>query len=266
LRDAITNSKAKKYHGNSDHMNELPTMDEQAKTFVLAEPSPFAFYEEDTKQFLDEQDPIWEKNVLEKFTWVSVAIRRHNVERTPSVIALLSDKKVMENYSMLNNDELSLKIEKLNNKKWTLRTIKETTVMPDYKSDFSWRKLYHKLCFEQMLDNLTITCDFPMMYEFINKLGGEIPVLRVSIIDKTKLKSNHYWLMAVLGKMTALKVLKLNLPQGVKFGGEGFKFLQKGFNYMHENGRLLDKIYFNRILGSNSEEFLYPCIKMQQDL
>lgn len=63
-----------------------------------------------------------------------------------------------------------------------------------------------------MLNNLTITCDFKMLYEFINKLGAEIPVLRVSIIDKTKLKSNHYWLMAVIGKMPALKVLKLHLP------------------------------------------------------
>jgi len=48
--------------------------------------------------------------------------------------------------------------------------------------------------------------------------------------------------MALLGKMTALKVLKLHLPTGVKFGAEGFKFLLKGFNYMHENGRMLDKI------------------------
>ncbi len=114
-----------------------------------------------------------------------------------------------------------------------------------------------------MLDNLMITCNFPLMYDYINKLGSEISVLRLSIIEKTKLKSNHYWLMAVLGKMSALKVLKLHLPQNVKFGGEGFKFLLKGFNYMHENNRLLDKIYFNRILGANSEEYLYPCIKMQ---
>lgn len=167
---------------------------------------------------------------------------------------------------MTDNDELSLKIEKLNNKKWSLRSVKNTTVLSDYQDDFSWRKLYHKLCFEQMLDNLMITCDFPLMYEFINKLGAEVPVLRVSIIEKTKLKSNHYWLMAVIGKMPALKVLKLHLPQGVKFGAEGFKFLVKGFNYMHENGRMLDKIQFNRILGGNSEEYLYPCLKTQQNL
>jgi len=35
---------------------------------------------------------------------------------------------------------------------------------------------------------------------------------------------------------------------------------------MHENGRMLDKIYFNRILGQNSEEYLYPCLKQQTQL
>jgi len=49
---------------------------------------------------------------------------------------------------MIDNDELSLKIENLNNKKWALRKIKETTVLSDYKPNFSWRNLYHKLCFE----------------------------------------------------------------------------------------------------------------------
>jgi len=67
---------------------------------ILGEPSPFVFYEEEKKEFLDEQDPFWEKSVLEKFSWVSVAIKRHNVESKPSVLALLSDKRIMDNYSM----------------------------------------------------------------------------------------------------------------------------------------------------------------------
>lgn len=247
-------------------MNELPPIDEQAKNFILSEPSPFTFFDETDKELLDEQDPYWEKSVFEKFNWVSVAVKRQNIEPKPSVLALVSDNKVMENYTMLDNDELSLKIENINNKKWSLRKVKDTTVLSDYKPNFSWRNLYHKLCFEQMLDTLSTTCNFPLMYEYINKLGTEIPVLRVSIIEKTKLKSNHYWLMAVIGKMSALKVLKLHLPTGIKFGGEGFKFLLKGFNYMHENGRMLDKIYFNRILGQNSEEYLYPCLKQQTEL
>ena len=45
------------------------------------------------------------------------------------------------------------------------------TVNPDYPSTFSWRNLFHKLCFEQMLGNLGVTKDFKLFYEYINKLG-----------------------------------------------------------------------------------------------
>jgi len=48
--------------------------------------------------------------VFEKFSWVSVAVKRNHIEAKPSVLALISDNKVMENYVMLDNDELSLKL------------------------------------------------------------------------------------------------------------------------------------------------------------
>jgi hypothetical protein len=57
-------------------MNELPPIDEQAKSHILSEPSPFAFFSESDKELLDEQDPYWEKVVFEKFSWVSVAVKR----------------------------------------------------------------------------------------------------------------------------------------------------------------------------------------------
>jgi hypothetical protein len=41
-----------------------------------------------------------------------------------------------------------------------------------------------------MLANLSITADFKLLYDYIEKLGPEIQVLRVGTIDKTKLKSN----------------------------------------------------------------------------
>lgn len=86
-------------------------MDVQAKEYILSEPSPFAFFFNETdKDNLDEQDPYWEKVVFEKFSWVSVAVKRNHIEAKPSVLALISDNKVMENYVMLDNDELSLKL------------------------------------------------------------------------------------------------------------------------------------------------------------
>lgn len=118
-----------------------------------------------------------------------------------------------------------------------------------------------------MITNLSVTCDFKMMYDYINKLGHEIQVLRISIIDKTKLKSNNYWLMALVSKMPALKVLKMHKPQGGKsLGKDGYKFLQKGLNYMKENGRSLSKISFHQMLGPETAEYLYPCLKLHEEL
>jgi len=53
LRKAIDNSKAKRYHGSSDHMNELPALTEQARDYILKEPSPFSHYNAEKKEFLD---------------------------------------------------------------------------------------------------------------------------------------------------------------------------------------------------------------------
>ena len=59
LRKAIDNSKAKRYHGSCDHMNEMPKLTEQAKDFILAEPSPLSHYNVEKKEFLDAQNPFW---------------------------------------------------------------------------------------------------------------------------------------------------------------------------------------------------------------
>lgn len=48
-------------------------------------------------------------------------------------------------------------------------------------------------------------------------LGPEVPVLRVNMIKKEKLKSNNYWIMALVGKMPALEVIKFHNSQNLDF-------------------------------------------------
>lgn len=55
-----------------------------------------------------------------------------------------------------------------------------------------------------MLENFVDTLDFKLFYKYLNELGPEIPVLRARMMDKQKLKSNHYWLMALVSKMPHL--------------------------------------------------------------
>lgn len=49
LHKAISNSKEKKYHGSSEHMNELPELPDQIREHLMADPSPFVHYNEATK-------------------------------------------------------------------------------------------------------------------------------------------------------------------------------------------------------------------------
>ena len=103
------------------------------------------------------------------------------------------------------------------------------------------------------------------MYDYINKIGAEIPVLRLGTIDKKSLKSNHYWLMAVVSKMTSLKVLKLHKHNGdTNFGQDGFKFLQKGLAYMQQNGRQLQKLSLTNL--SDTGNNLHSCLKCIPDI
>mmetsp|Transcript_47983 Transcript_47983/g.65030 ORF Transcript_47983/g.65030 Transcript_47983/m.65030 type:complete len:108 (-) Transcript_47983:966-1289(-) len=106
----------------------------------------------------------------------------------------------------------------------------------------NWRQLFHKLCFEQMIFYFPQLLDFKLMHQFITDLGPEIKNLRIKIINKTALKSNHYWIMSIVGKLTNLKVLKLHKDSDVTFGEDGFKFLTKGLKYLQQNETKLDKI------------------------
>jgi len=90
-------------------------------------------------------------------------------------------------------------------------SVEKETIIDDYNpATFSWRKLFHKLCFEEMIDNFTKICDFEKMYRYIHVLGSEIPVLRLKILEKKNLKSNFYYLMVIIGRLPTLSILKLH--------------------------------------------------------
>jgi len=48
--------------------------------------------------------------------------------------------------------------------------------------------------------------------------------------------------MALVGRMTNLKVLKLHRDSLVTLGADGFKFFEKGLKYFQENGGSLVKL------------------------
>jgi len=101
----------------------------------------------------------------------------------------------------------------------------------------------------------------------VNKLGSQLQVLRVPTLDKTKMKSNHYWVMVLVSKLANLRVLKLHDRQcNFHVGQDFFKFLLKGLNYMTSQGRQLQKVQISNLKGFSTGEFMYPCLKSHSDL
>jgi hypothetical protein len=88
-------------------------------------------------------------------------------------------------------------------------------------------------------------------------MGPHIETLRLRILDKKFFKSNNYYLMAMLGRMKNVKILKVHKSSITAFGADGFKFLQKGLKYFQENGGSIEKIQINNILGGGADEYLF---------
>lgn len=57
LKESISNSRRKKYHGSDDNMNELPKIAEQAIAFINEKTTPWNLM--NGKNFLEEKDPKW---------------------------------------------------------------------------------------------------------------------------------------------------------------------------------------------------------------
>ena len=118
-----------------------------------------------------------------------------------------------------------------------------------------------------MQANFDRILDFEVFYDYINKLGNSLEVLKVVSLDKTKLKSNHYWIMVLLTKLTKLRVVKFCGNTNIAIGPDLFKFMIKGMNYMAKEGRQLEKFQMNKMLGyCANQDNLYPFLKPNTNL
>ena len=149
LHRAISNSKAKKYHGSSEHMNELPELNDQIKEYLKSDPSPFAHYDEGTKKFVDGANPVWKQACMKRFDWVRRFIEQNiRDEVTPAFLADFSDRNEIIGVQEHSLTDLLLARQQPG---FTLAEVNSEKIYEDYRASFSWRDLYHKLCFEFML-------------------------------------------------------------------------------------------------------------------
>lgn len=93
LRQAVTNSYNKKYHGY--HSNGLPYIGTQINTMLTKEPHAFSYYDENSETFTAADDPCWKKACLERFVKVRRFVERSYKPVTVPEIAAYCDDRAM---------------------------------------------------------------------------------------------------------------------------------------------------------------------------
>ena len=79
LKQSISNSRRRKYHGDCDNVNQLPELKEQSLEVINESFTPWSFVNEDGS-FYDASNPCWEKACISKFDWVAILLKNSAVE------------------------------------------------------------------------------------------------------------------------------------------------------------------------------------------
>jgi len=108
LRQAIENSRKKKYHGNEKDINELPSLEEQAKEFLELKVKPLEFFNSETNEFLPADSPKWQQAVLDKFYWIR--------QLHQNSAASEDNQLLPRDYALMNDDE-AIETKDLNKRK-----------------------------------------------------------------------------------------------------------------------------------------------------
>lgn len=140
--------------------------------------------------------------------------------------------------------------------------------MIDYdEKTFTYKKLMIKLAFEELVKHVQLNYNFEFIYEFVKLFKDDLTCIKLQLLDTTHLKSNNYYLMAIIPKLTKLKILKLYKdPDSLAFGKNGINFLQKAFNFFTKNGGELSKYEFGHGINSLTQDFMYAQLKQMANL
>ena len=106
---------------------------------------------------MDEKDPKWAHACMEKFSWIDQICKTtpQGQELKPFEFAIMADEDRLEvkttEYMKATYDSLRVELRNRNESKAKAQ-IPNYTLIQDYSVDLTWRDLFMKLCFEQMLE------------------------------------------------------------------------------------------------------------------
>lgn len=208
LKQAYKNSAEKKYHG-FDAVRFVPNPIKQIEKYLEKFPKLEDLME--GEKLKNENDPIWKDLVLEKFELARlIKCQFPAMEMTPILI--------LENYERIRRQNLFTK------KKHSFEDYKQQSLdkMEEFElkfknenekilMNFTWRKIYIKFYLEMLIKHFNNFADFKYLYKFLDITSSEIIHFNLDVGSTSNLKSDYNYIRVLLGKITNLKLLNLNV-------------------------------------------------------
>lgn len=260
LKQAIKNSRAKRYHGAIDEILSLPTSEDQIKQLLAKIPTIHDFYEVKTIKLHEEQlskkktqykmqvaskkqmnEASWKEVCLSRWAWIREAMEV-NPEWSAQELYHHSLENLLQGDSLPHN-----RLFRDVNNKWREQKI-QVQLPQQTHPDFNFEQLFLKLDLEDTLLYFDQNPDFQSFYEKLEIAAPKLHSITIPVINIKNLKSGYHFYTQTLSKLTKLTHLLIcGLPESSDpLTAKGVKALSKGFsNYTESGGALLSISFQN---------------------
>lgn len=243
LKQAVKNSKEKKYHGEVDEVIGLPDEVEQINNYLSKTKNILDFVEDG--KLVEKTEEEWKALCLERWPWMKnfynadydrttlprdVAIEQENRDKTE----FIAQSDSQEIYHTVFKEKVKM-----------TKTASEyygANGVQDYDEGFTWKQLFAKIDLEEFVMTLHLHNDFKSMYRRLDAVADLMTNFTLYITKCTNLKSGYYYLCSVLSFFKNIRVLTLKakgLSSLIPY--KAIVNLKKGFSKMNkeENTDLL---------------------------
>ena len=236
LRQAVVNSKNKKYHGTIDEVLSLPSTDEQIKLMMEDVPK--------LEDFIDPKTKIFKSDISENQWKKACCSRYYEIKEILNVNPLIEPvevRNIMQNKFLQRSekpDDMLTDMKTFYLKHSTEEDFKPKQI-PVNLQKCTWKHIFIQLDLQDHLKYMDLNPNFHVYYEKLDAAKEFVEVLIFPVVVLKNLKSGSHYLTASLGKLTSLKILILaGLNQETKslLSMKILKCLSKGLNNFVKNG------------------------------
>lgn len=269
LKEAVKNSKRKKYHGSMDEILGLPINPEMIKA-IEKNREDLSTLIKDGK-LIDIPDAQWKEKCLKRWPWMKRYVSFH-YEKTFGAADIAYQADTFDySYSLLCEDHIDISkvIRSQFDFKKADRHLPTHTQL--YGSGFNWRELFIKLDIEESTRFLNFSEDFKSLYAKLPIAAQYLQTFVVYISKCDNLKSGFYYLATILTHLKGIKSLKFRTCGVQTVPYKALNNIKKGLSVSQESKASATIEYIevdgvNFDLAANSQECIYQLFELLPNL